>query len=268
MAIIIDIIFNIISSIKSGTNNIIIFILSWILSIISIFPFPYLSVKEEEKSILLKLFLYTFPFYTLLTCSYEGIFLILYYNYLQLWIRMQWRKKNETYNLIDTLFLIFITYYSFYGIVDVLTIMDFKFSSTRRFVPDKDFHIFETLLIMCRTFIPGFFVSAAFLEKSKKYNYSNIDSIILSITLSQIMNIKFFFSIKDHGSWQDIGLGISFLVISGIVPLVPILSFSIIKCIFWKDLNTDIKDFIILFNFRKPTKIFLIILLVIIYIFL
>ena len=215
-----------------------------VITILSIFPFPLLNRTENENNILLKLFLYTFPFYTLLTCSYEGIFLILYYSYLQLWIKMQWRekindKKLFTYNLIDILIFIFITYDSFYSLTNVLGIMDLRISSTYRFVPENDYRIQEMILVIARTLLPGFFVTAAFFEITKKNNYSNIDSFIILNAVSQIMNIKFFFGVKDHGSWQDIGMGIAYIVISGVIPFMQILTFSIIKCIFWRDLKTD-----------------------------
>ena len=215
-----------------------------VITILSIFPFPMLYRAENENNVLLKLFLYTFPFYTLLTCSYEGIFLIIYYSYLQLWIKMQWREKiNEkklfTYNLIDILMFIFITYDSFYSLTNVLNIMDLTISSTYRFFPDKDYLLEEKILVIARTLLPDFLVTAAFFEINKKNNYSNIDSFIILNAVSQIMNIKFFFGVKDHGSWQDIGLGISYIVISGVLPFTQILTFSIIKCIFWRDLIID-----------------------------
>lgn len=164
---------------------------------------------------------------------------------------MHWREKiNEkklfTYNLIDILMLIFITYDSFYSLTNVLGIMDLKISSTYRFVSEveneegeNENRLQEIILVIARTLLPGFFVTAAFFEITKKYKYSNIDSLIVLNALSQIMNIKIFLSIKDHGSWQDIGLGISYIVISGVIPFMQILTFSIIKCIFWRDLKID-----------------------------
>ena len=212
-----------------------------VLTIISMFPFPLLERTENENNILLKLLLYTFPFYTLLICSYEGIFLTVYYCYLQLWIKMQWREKinDKNFNLLDILIFIFITYDSFYSLTTVLGIQDLRMSSTYRFVPRKDHRMQEMILVMVKTLLPGFFVSAAFLEISKKNNYSIFDSFILLNAVSQIMNIKFFFGIKDHGSWQDIGLGIAYMVISGVIPLMLVLTFCIIKCLFWRDLKSD-----------------------------
>ncbi len=84
--------------------------MSWALTGLSLFPFPL--YKGEQENNLLKLLLYIFPFYLLLTCSYEGIFLIIYYDYLQLWVDMKRKipKDNKSkFNIIDILFFIFIS---------------------------------------------------------------------------------------------------------------------------------------------------------------
>lgn len=151
-----------------------------------------------------------------------------------------YEKNLFTYNLIDITILIFIIYDSFYSLGNVLSIMNFNISSTIRFVPGViKYHIYEMILIMAKTLLPGFLVASAFLEINKKYNYSNIDSLLLINAISQVMNIKFFLSVKDHGSWQDIGLGISFLVISNIIPFIQIFIFGIMKCLFCKDLKSE-----------------------------
>ena len=169
--------------------------MSWALTGLSLFPFPL--YKGEQENNLLKLLLYIFPFYLLLTCSYEGIFLIIYYDYLQLWVDMKRKipKDNKSkFNIIDILFFIFISYTSFYSLTDVNTIRDFKLSAISRFFSqtEKEKVLAKTILIMTKALIPGLFVTTAFFEICEIYNYSSLDSLIVLVAMIQIMNLKFY----------------------------------------------------------------------------
>ena len=188
--------------------------MSWALTGLSLFPFPL--YKGEQENNLLKLLLYIFPFYLLLTCSYEGIFLIIYYDYLQLWVDMN------------------ISYTSFYSLTDVNTIRDFKLSAISRFFSEieKEKVLAKTILIMTKALIPGLFVTTAFFEICEIYNYSSLDSLIVLIAMIQIMNLKFYYGIRDFGSWAEIGMSIAFFVISNLIGLMEIITFSGVKCIF------------------------------------
>lgn len=209
--------------------------MSWALTGLSLFPFPL--YKGEQENNLLKLLLYIFPFYLLLTCSYEGIFLIIYYDYLQLWVDMKRKipKDNKSkFNIIDILFFIFISYTSFYSLTDVNTIRDFKLSAISRFFSqtEKEKVLAKTILIMTKALIPGLFVTTAFFEICEIYNYSSLDSLIVLIAMIQIMNLKFYYGIRDFGSWAEIGMSIAFFVISNLIGLMEIITFSGVKCIF------------------------------------
>lgn len=172
----------------------------------------------------------------LLTCSYEGIFLIIYYDYLQLWIKMKRNTNNkedksDKFNLIDILFFIFISYTSFFSLQDVNSIREFDLPSISRFT-SKDNNI-KTLLIMIKSLLPSLLATASFFEICEIYNYSILDSLIVLISMCEIMNLKFFYEIRDFGSWLEIGMSIAFFVISNVVALMQILTFSLVKLIFW-----------------------------------
>lgn len=207
--------------------------MSWVFTGLSLFPFPL--YKGEQENNVLKLLLYIFPFYMLLTCSYEGIFLIIYYDYLQLWVNMKRKihKDNKNkFNIIDILFFIFISYTSFYSLTDVDTIRDFNLSAVSRFVSDKKKVKIKTILIMAKALIPGLFVTTAFFEICEIYNYSSLDSLIVLISMVQIMNLKFYYGIRDFGSWAELGMSIAFFVISNLIGLMQIITFSGVKCLF------------------------------------
>ena len=117
----------------------------------------------------------------LMVRSYEGIFLIIYYDYIQLWIKMKWRNNDKNF--------------TFFSLTDVDSIRDFNYPNGSRFIPipknDGKPNSFITLaiktLIMIKTLIPGLFANAAFFEICKKYKYSIVDSLIMTIILIEIM---------------------------------------------------------------------------------
>ena len=165
----------------------------------------------------------------LMVRSYEGIFLIIYYDYIQLWIKMKWRTddkngKKHKFNLIDIFIFIFISYSSFFSLTDVDSIRDFNYPNGSRFIPlpkkDGKTNNFIPqcikILMMIKTLLPGLFADAAFFEICKKYKYSIVDSLIMVVILIEIMNIKLFFGIRDFGSWAEIGMSMGFFIISNI----------------------------------------------------
>ena len=113
---------------------------------------------------------------------------------------MKWRnndknfKKNK-FNLIDIFIFTFLSYSSFFSLTDVDSIRDFNYPNGSRFIPipknDGKPNSFITLaiktLIMIKTLIPGLFANAAFFEICKKYKYSIVDSLIMTIILIEIM---------------------------------------------------------------------------------
>ena len=243
------IIIDIISTFKN-INIVVIHSLSWGLLIISLFPFP-LYKTPKENNVLLKLFLYIYPLYILFTRSYEGLFLLFFYNYLQLWVKMKWREKSEekteesseqngenvekySFNLIDIFMYMTLSYTSAFSTGNIASISGFTLSSVFRFV-SKYWPFLITGLIMIKILIPSIFVTVSLFEICKKYNYSSTDSLFMLIAMCEIMNIKFFFDIRDFGSWLEIGMSIAFFIISNVIAFLQFLYFLGVNLIFWAD---------------------------------
>ena len=55
------------------------------------------------------------------------------------------------------------------------------------------------------------------------------------ISMSEVMNIKFFFDIRDWGSWREIGMSIAYFLISNIISFMQFLIFLFAKIIFMFD---------------------------------
>ena len=226
LAIIIDII-----STSKNIKFIIIEGLSWGLSLITLFPLPLLKTTKENN-ILLKILLYIMPFYVLLTRSYESIFLIIFYNYLQLWINLKWRTKKENqkynFNLVDLFMFLTLLYISAFMTGNVASISGFTMSSVFRFI-SVYIPTLLTSLIMIKLLLPSFFFFFFLSEICKIYNYSIWDSLFMLVAFSQIMNIRFFFNIRDFGSWKDIGLSISYFIITNVITFVQFFMFLFVK---------------------------------------
>ena len=174
---------------------------------------------SKEDNILLKAFLYICPFYILLTRSYESLFLIVFYNYLQLWTKLKFRDNpQKIYNFIfiDIFFYYSISYASFFSTGNVASISGFTLSSVFRFF-SGNYPMPMTALILTKILLPTFFISSALFEICKKFNYSTNDTLFIMISLSEVINIKFFFNIRDWGSWKEIGMSIAYFIISNVI---------------------------------------------------
>ena len=232
LAIIIDVI-----STSDKIKKDIIHYLSWGLTGISLFPLPLYTSKEDN--VLLKAFIYVFPFYILLTRSYESLFLIVFYNYLQLWIKLKFRdnpQKIYNFNLIDIFIYFSITYASFFSTGNVASISGFTLSSVFRFF-SVNYAMYITALILTKILLPTLFASSALFEICETYNYSTNDTLFILISMSEVMNIKFFFDIRDWGSWREIGMSIAYFIISNVISFMQFLIFLFAKMIFLFDKN-------------------------------
>ena len=214
----------------------IIHIAAWGLSLISLFPIP-LYHTDKEENILLKIFIYIFPFYILLTRSYESLFLIVFYNYLQLWSKLKFRnnpQKIYKFSYIDIFFYMSISYASFFSTGNVASISGFTLSSVFRF-----FSVYRpipiTILILIKILLPTLFISSALLKNIDSYNYSLFDTLFMMISMSEVMNIKFFFDIRDWGSWLEIGMSIAYFIISNVISFMQFLIFMFAKMVFLAD---------------------------------
>ena len=79
---------------------------------------------------------------------------------------------------------------------NVASISGFTMSSVFRFISTY-LPILITALIMIKILLPSLFVTLALSEICKIYNYSSWDSLFMLIAMCQIMNIRFFFNIRD-----------------------------------------------------------------------
>ena len=223
LAIIIDILpFNI--------NLKVIHFLSWSITILSLIPYPVVNYKKNN--LISQIFLWGFPLYILLTIAYEGIFLIIFYNYLHLWIEVEKMKKiekNNKFSLIDIFMYSFLIYSSFFSIGGIENI---NCSFYRLIYYYLSSPILKYALLSFKIMFPVLLVTASFFEICKKKNTSIFDSLILLISLMGFMSLKFFFDIKENGSFKEIGMSIAIYIISITMPYFQIIFFIICYCLY------------------------------------
>lgn len=215
----------IISILPFNINLKVIHILSWIITILSLIPYPVVNYKNNN--LISQIFLSGFPLYILLTISYEGIFLIIFYNYLQLWIEIEKMKKiekNNKFSLFDIFIYSFLIYSSFFSIGGCESINCSLYRLIYYYLSSP---ILKYALLSYKIMFPVLLVTSSFFEICKNKNISIFDSLILLIALMGFMSLKFFFEIRESGSFKEIGMSIAIYIISIAVPYTQILFFII-----------------------------------------
>lgn len=204
-------------------------------------------LKNDQDKIA-SLFLRIAPVYILLSVSYEGLFIVTFYNVLQIWISMSSKistnktktknnkkEKNEKIEneknplfkffggyLIDVVLYLFLCYASFFSTGNIASISGFEVSSTYRFV--TVFSPFTmTGLIGAKIFLPFLLVAAAFFAVSKTKKQVPTNNFFMTIALSDFIAIVFFFLVRDTGSWMDIGMTIGNFSISNLFILLQLI---------------------------------------------
>ena len=215
----------IISILPFNINLKVIHSLSWIITILSLIPYPVVNYKNNN--LISQIFLSGFPLYILLTISYEGIFLIIFYNYLQLWIEIEKMKKiekNNKFSLFDIFIYSFLIYSSFFSIGGCESINCSLYRLIYYYLSSP---ILKYALLSYKIMFPVLLVTSSFFEICKNKNISIFDSLILLIALMGFMSLKFFFEIRESGSFKEIGMSIAIYIISIAVPYTQILFFII-----------------------------------------
>lgn len=206
-------------------NLSLIHVFSWVITILSFCRYPIYNYSRDNNS-LFKVFFYTFPLYMLLTKSYEAIFLIIFYNYLQIWIKIKRKRNNETdkFNLIDIFIYAFLIYSSFFSIGGI----DNRNCSFNTFIQPWNHKNLATFLEAYKIAVPMLLVTVSFFEICKLSNYSYLDSFFILFALLEVMNLKFFFELKNTGmTWKELGMSIAYYIISICVSYIQLILFII-----------------------------------------
>lgn len=168
---------------------------------------------------LLDLFMTMAPAYILLSIAYEPLFYAAFAVQLALWILLESRsseKRSSTLSLehlwIVFGFLFFVNL-AFFGTGNMASISSFTLESVYRFITVFAPFPMAALLVL-KLLLPFVLLSAAFGVLSHRSGTPAFSLVLLVLATTDLMTLNFFFLVRDHGSWLEIGTSISHFVIS------------------------------------------------------
>jgi GPI ethanolamine phosphate transferase 1 len=191
---------------------------------------------------LMVLFLTCAPTFVILTISYEGLFYVAFSLTLMMWVRLESTVQNFTaaktasqesdsadsrrnagtlrrLSLSDArvaLFFIIFLQSGFFSTGNVASVASFSLESVSRLKPVFDPFSQGALLIL-KILIPFALISANLGIVNKSIGVAPSGIFMLTVGLTDILTLYFFWVVKDEGSWLEIGSTISHFVIASLL---------------------------------------------------
>jgi phosphatidylinositol glycan class N len=188
------------------------------------------------------LFLTCAPTFVILTISYEGLFYVAFSLTLMMWVRLESTVQNFTaaktasqesdsadsrrnagtlrrLSLSDArvaLFFIIFLQSGFFSTGNVASVASFSLESVSRLKPVFDPFSQGALLIL-KILIPFALISANLGIVNKSIGVAPSGIFMLTVGLTDILTLYFFWVVKDEGSWLEIGSTISHFVIASLL---------------------------------------------------
>ena len=225
-------------------------IVGWIVLVVSLLmPFAYrLQPINHYMHRLLVIFLTCAPTFVLLSISYEGLFYVAFSITLVAWVGLEHRVYKERpaseitasgevngstrstkttsasseyrpLDLSDTrvaLFFFVLLQSAFFSTGNVASVSSFSLDSVNRLMPIFDPFSQGALLIL-KLMIPFAIISANLGVLNKRLGVAPSALFMLSMVISDILTLYFFWVVKDEGSWLEIGSTISHFVIASLL---------------------------------------------------
>ncbi len=201
--------------------------IAWLLLTYSIVSPIIQSRRKSAQGVpllvrLLDLFVILAPAYVLLSISYEPLFYGFFGVQLAIWISLESSTVNNVrksfipispdHLWISFGFLFFVNL-AFFSTGNVASISSFTLESVYRFITVFSPFSMAALLIF-KLLLPFILLSAAFGVLSRQSGIPTSGLVLLVVATTDIMTLNFFFLVRDHGSWLEIGSSISHFVIA------------------------------------------------------
>ena len=191
---------------------------------------------------LMVLFLTCAPTFVILTISYEGLFYVAFSITLLAWVRLEYSihtftaarasqnghvaKEGEPatsgprpLNLSDVrvvLFFMVLLQSAFFSTGNIASVSSFSLESVSRLLPVFD-PFSQGALLIIKLMIPFALISANLGVLNKRLGVAPSALFMLTMGLSDILTLYFFWVVKDEGSWLEIGSTISHFVIGSLL---------------------------------------------------
>jgi phosphatidylinositol glycan class N len=219
-------------------------IVGWLILVISfLMPLAYkFDNRTHYMHRLMVLFLTCAPTFVILTISYEGLFYVAFSLTLMMWVRLESTVQNFTaaktasqesdsadsrrnagtlrrLSLSDArvaLFFIIFLQSGFFSTGNVASVASFSLESVSRLKPVFDPFSQGALLIL-KILIPFALISANLGIVNKSIGVAPSGIFMLTVGLTDILTLYFFWVVKDEGSWLEIGSTISHFVIASLL---------------------------------------------------
>ena len=225
-------------------------IVGWVVLVVPLFmPFVHrLQPNNHYMHRLLVMFLTCAPTFVLLTISYEGLFYVAFSITLMAWVGLEHRAYRERsaskspasrqsnrsvtatnaikavpdsrpLELADgrvALFFFVLLQSAFFSTGNIASVTAFSLESVYRLIPIFDPFAQGALLIV-KLMIPFAIISANLGVLNKRLGVAPSALLMVSMVISDILTLYFFWVVKDEGSWLEIGSTISHFVIASLL---------------------------------------------------
>lgn len=187
---------------------------------------------------LMVLFLTCAPTFVILTISYEGLFYVAFSVALLVWVRLESALQDFTaaqnptqatptenksglrpLTLSDArvaLFFMVFLQSGFFSTGNVASISSFSLDSVYRLIPIFD-PFSQGALLIVKLMIPFALISANLGILNKRLGVAPSALFMLTMGLSDVLTMYFFWVVKDEGSWLEIGSTISHFAIASLL---------------------------------------------------
>lgn len=217
-------------------------ILNWTLLVVpSILPYIMTTPHHTTSSKLLMYFLGFAPCFIILSISVEGLFFITYSAALLCWVVSEkimrypetlqhpssvngkvLKGKSEggyVFNIGDVrmaLVFLFFVHLGFFGIGNVASISSFYLEPVYRLIPV--FSPFSmTTLLLYKLLAPYVMLSIILAYLNHALQLPPFSLLLVSLCMSDVMTLMFFYRVRDTGSWLQIGESITFFFMSSLL---------------------------------------------------
>ena len=206
-------------------------------------PLAYrLDPSSNYMHRLMVIFLTCAPTFVILTISYEGLFYVAFSVTLLAWVRLEYsihtfttaqtsqnghvmgKRDPETPELRPlvlsdariVLFFMVLLQSAFFSTGNVASISSFSLESVNRLLPVFD-PFSQGALLIIKIMLPFALISANLGVLNKRLRVAPSALFMLTMALSDILTLYFFWVVKDEGSWLEIGSTISHFVIGSLL---------------------------------------------------
>lgn len=205
---------------------------------------------------LMVIFLAFSPSFILLSISYEGLFYFFFCGTLLAWVRLEHAIYEHTKSvpaptptpamstmstlgddtellpvdlsasathrtlmlpdLRTSLFFLFLLQSAFFSTGNIASISSFSLDAVYRLIPIFD-PFSQAALLMYKILVPFAIISANLGILNRRLGLKSSALFMIVMAISDVMTIRFFFMVRDEGSWLDIGTTISHFVIGSLL---------------------------------------------------